>query len=125
VLAADGAAAGRGAAALAQAARTVGSPQIRSAATIGEEPRHRVAAATSCPSSRPSTPRSSCGRNGSRVLSIHDFLVGPKRTALQPGSSSRGGGGAAEGTAEFMKVGVRKRDGHRDRNLALVVDHGR
>ena len=101
--------------ALAQAARTVGSPQIRNAATIGGN------LGTGSPAGDLLPVLSALDAaivvrslNGSRVLSIHDFLVGPKRTALQPGELvTEVVGGAAEGPAGVHEGRRAQRDGHR------------
>jgi CO/xanthine dehydrogenase FAD-binding subunit len=111
--------------ALAQAARTVGSPQIRNAATIGGNLGTGSPAGDLLPvlSALDATiVVRSVG--GSRVLSIHEFLVGPKRTALQPGEIvTEVGVALPEGPQEFMKVGVRNAMVIAIANLALVVDH--
>ena len=72
--------------ALAQASRTVGSPQIRHAGTLGGN-------LGTCSPAGDGLPVLSAldaqvhvsGPVGDRSLSIHDFMVGVKRTALQPG----------------------------------------
>ena len=112
--------------ALAQAARTVGSPQIRNAATIGGNLGTGSPAGDLLPvlSALDATivVRS---RERPRVLSIHDFLVGPKRTALQPGELvTEVVVALPKGPQEFMKVGVRNAMVIAIANLALVVDHG-
>ena len=112
--------------ALAQAARTVGSPQIRNAATVGGNLGTGSPAGDLLPvlSALDATivVRS---LGGSRVLSIHDFLVGPKRTALQPGELvTEAVVAVPAGPQEFMKVGVRNAMVIAIANLALVVDHG-
>jgi CO/xanthine dehydrogenase FAD-binding subunit len=71
--------------ALAQAARTVGSPQIRAAGTIGGN-------LATCSPAGDTLPFLSAldaevelvSVRGRRRLSIHDFMVGVKRTALAP-----------------------------------------
>ena len=72
--------------ALAEAARTVGSPQIRNAGTIGGNLATCSPAGDALPvlSALDATVElaSAAGR---RQLSIHDFMVGVKRTALEPG----------------------------------------
>jgi CO/xanthine dehydrogenase FAD-binding subunit len=71
---------------LAEAARTVGSPQIRNAGTIGGNLATCSPAGDALPvlSALDATVElaSAAGR---RQLSIHDFMVGVKRTALEPG----------------------------------------
>ncbi|MEP6659512.1 MAG: xanthine dehydrogenase family protein subunit M [Acidimicrobiales bacterium] len=72
--------------ALAEAARTVGSPQIRNAGTIGGN-------LVTCSPAGDALPVLSAldatielaSAAGQRQLSIHDFMVGVKRTALEPG----------------------------------------
>jgi CO/xanthine dehydrogenase FAD-binding subunit len=72
--------------ALAEAARTVGSPQIRNAGTIGGNLATCSPAGDALPvlSALDATIElaSAAGR---REVSIHDFMVGVKRTALEPG----------------------------------------
>ncbi len=112
--------------ALAQAARTVGSPQIRNAATIGGN------LGTGSPAGDLLPVLSALDAEivvrsvgGSRKLSIHDFLVGPKRTALQPGELvTEVVVALPKGPQEFMKVGVRNAMVIAIANLAFVVDHG-
>jgi CO/xanthine dehydrogenase FAD-binding subunit len=95
--------------ALAQAARTVGSPQIRNAATIGGN-------VVTCSPAGDGLPVLSAldatvelvSDSGSRVLAIDEFMVGVKRTALRPGELL-----AAvtlrllDGWQGYAKVGVR------------------
>ena len=58
-------------------------------------------------------------------MSIHEFLVGPKRTALEPGELVVEAVVALpKGAQEFLKVGVRNAMVIAIANLALVVDHG-
>lgn len=72
--------------ALAEASRTVGSPQIRIAGTLGGN-------LATCSPAGDALPVLSAldavveltGRGGNRTLSVHDFMVGVKRTALEPG----------------------------------------
>jgi CO/xanthine dehydrogenase FAD-binding subunit len=95
--------------ALGQAARTVGSPQIRNAATIGGN-------VVTCSPAGDGLPVLSAldatvelvSDTGSRVLAIDEFMVGVKRTALRPGELL-----AAvtlrllDGWQGYAKVGVR------------------
>ncbi len=112
--------------ALAQAARTVGSPQIRNAASIGGN------LGTGSPAGDLLPVLSALDAaivvrsvRGTRVLSIHEFLVGPKRTALEPGELVVEAVVALpKGAQEFLKVGVRNAMVIAIANLALVVDHG-
>lgn len=72
--------------ALAEAARTVGSPQIRNAGTLGGN-------LGTCSPAGDGLPVLSAldaqvrlvSASGERVLSVHDFMVGVKRTAIEPG----------------------------------------
>jgi CO/xanthine dehydrogenase FAD-binding subunit len=112
--------------ALAQAARTVGSPQIRNAATIGGNLGTGSPAGDLLPvlSALDATVvvRSA---SGSRQLSIHEFLVGPKRTALAPGELVvEVAVPIARGPQEFLKVGVRNAMVIAIASVALVVQDG-
>jgi CO/xanthine dehydrogenase FAD-binding subunit len=71
--------------ALAEAARTVGSPQIRSAGTIGGNLATCSPAGDTLPvlSALDATVELASVR-GRRRLSVHEFMVGVKRTALAP-----------------------------------------
>ena len=72
--------------ALAEASRTVGSPQIRIAGTLGGN-------LATCSPAGDALPVLSAldaaieltGSSGVRTMSVHDFMVGVKRTALDPG----------------------------------------
>jgi CO/xanthine dehydrogenase FAD-binding subunit len=95
--------------AMAQAARTVGSPQIRNAGTIGGNLGTCSPAGDGLPvlSALDATIElaSAAGR---RTISIHQFMVGVKRTALQPGEivvAARVP--VLAGYQGFAKVGVR------------------
>ena len=72
--------------ALAEAARTVGSPQIRNAGTIGGNLGTCSPAGDGLPvlSALDATVELASAK-GRRQMSIHDFMVGVKRTALEPG----------------------------------------
>jgi CO/xanthine dehydrogenase FAD-binding subunit len=95
--------------AMAQAARTVGSPQIRNAGTIGGNLGTCSPAGDGLPvlSALDATIElaSTAGR---RSMSVHDFMVGVKRTALGPGEivvAARVP--VLDGYQGFAKVGVR------------------
>ena len=95
--------------AMAQAARTVGSPQIRNAGTIGGNLGTCSPAGDGLPvlSALDATIElaSTAAR---RTMSVHDFMVGVKRTALQPGEivvAARVP--VLHGYQGFAKVGVR------------------
>ncbi len=116
----------RHAPALAQAARTVGSPQIRNAATIGGNLGTGSPAGDLLPvlAALDATIllRSA---TASRRLSIHEFLVGPKRTALAPGELVvEVVVPIARGPQEFLKVGVRNAMVIAIASIALVVQDG-
>ena len=71
---------------LVEAARTVGSVQIRSRATlIGNICNASPAADTAPPMLAHNAEVALISREGSRRLPLEDFMVGPRRTALQPG----------------------------------------
>ena len=95
--------------ALAQAARTVGSPQIRNAATIGGNLATASPAGDLLPVLSALDATIHCAhRDGTRAVPIHDFLVGPKRNALRAGELIT----AVEFETshqqqEFVKVGTR------------------
>ena len=72
--------------ALAQAARAVGSAQVRTVATIGGN----VCRAVSCADLPPVLIAAGAavrvaGTGGDRAMPLEDFLLGARRTALQPG----------------------------------------
>jgi CO/xanthine dehydrogenase FAD-binding subunit len=95
--------------AMAQAARTVGSPQIRNAGTIGGNLGTCSPAGDGLPvlSALDATIELASNR-ARRTMSVHDFMVGVKRTALEPDelivSASVPVGAGYQG---FAKVGVR------------------
>jgi len=112
--------------ALAQAARTVGSPQIRNAATIGGNLGTGSPAGDLLPvlaALDATVLLRSATRT--RAMSIHDYLIGPKRTAREPGELVvEVAVPAATGPQEFLKEGVRNAMVIAIANLALVVDRG-
>lgn len=113
--------------ALAQAARTVGSPQIRNAATIGGN----VATASPAGDSLPvlfamEAVVNVAGVHGRRALPIKEFITGVKRTALRHGELIVSiSVPVASGPQEFLKVGRRNAMVIALANLALVVDGDR
>ena len=110
--------------ALAQAARTVGSPQIRHAGTVGGN------LATSSPAGDGLPPLAAldaivhlASANGERSLPFTQFMTGPKRTDLQPGELVVGVTmPVTEGWQGFSKVGVRNAMVIANVSAALVVD---
>lgn len=110
--------------ALAQAARTVGSPQIRNSATLGGN----VATASPAGDSLPvlhamEAVVNVAGINGRRSMPIREFITGVKRTALVPGELIVSVTiPVASGPQEFLKVGRRNAMVIALANLALIVD---
>lgn len=110
--------------ALAQAARTVGSPQIRSAGSIGGN-------LGTCSPAGDALPVLSAlnavvnlqSADASRSLSVHDFMVGVKRNALMPGeiivSTTLP---IISGWQGYAKVGVRNAMVISVASCCLVVD---
>jgi CO/xanthine dehydrogenase FAD-binding subunit len=95
--------------ALAQAARTVGSPQIRNAGTIGGN----IATASPAGDTLPvlaalDAEIELASTQGRRRVSWQEFFVGPKRTSRAPNELIVGVRIAAStGPQEFLKVGTR------------------
>ncbi len=95
--------------ALAQAARTIGSPQIRNRGTVAGN----LATASPAGDSHPAL--LACWAQveaesvrGLRLIDIDDFFVGPKRSALEPDELIRAVRvPAATGPQQFAKVGPR------------------
>jgi CO/xanthine dehydrogenase FAD-binding subunit len=95
--------------ALAEAARTVGGPQIRNRGTIGGN------LGTASPAGDALPPLLVCGAEvkiasvrGERLVSLPEFLVGPKRNVLAEDELILGVSvDAAESRQTFMKVGPR------------------
>src|SRR6478735_2093546 len=110
--------------ALAQAARTVGSPQIRNAGTIGGNLGTASPAGDTLPvlvALGATVEVASVG--GRRALPIAEFLTGPKATALESGElivSVRVP--VARGPQEYLKVGVRNAMVIAVASVAMVVD---
>lgn len=95
--------------ALSQAARTVGSPQIRNAATLGGNLGTASPAGDTLPvlAALDATVEIA-GAAGVRTMPVLDFVTGVKRTALRPGelvTSVRLP--VLRGPQEFLKVGTR------------------
>ena len=110
--------------ALAQAARTVGSPQIRSAGSIGGNLGTCSPAGDAVPvlSALDATVNLQTA-NTSRSVSIHDFMVGVKRNSRQPGeiivSTTLP---IVSGWQGYAKVGVRNAMVISIASCCLVVD---
>ena len=110
--------------ALAQAARTVGSPQIRSAGSIGGNLGTCSPAGDALPvlSALDATINLQTA-DSSRTIAIHDFMVGVKRNARQPGeiivSTTMP---IISGWQGYAKVGVRNAMVISVASCCLVVD---
>ncbi len=114
--------------ALAQAARTVGSPQIRNTGTIGGNLVTGSPAGDTLPVlvALEATVELASARHGARRLPVSEFLTGPKQTARRPDEllvAVRVP--AARGRSEFLKIGVRNAMVIAVANCALVVDRER
>jgi CO/xanthine dehydrogenase FAD-binding subunit len=113
--------------ALAEASRTVGSPQIRNRGTIGGN------LGTASPAGDALPPLLVAGAQvelastrGTRAMPLTEFLVGPKRNALEPGELIVAVRVAAvEAPQTFMKVGPRNAMVIAVCSLALLVDRER
>lgn len=112
---------------LAQAARSIGSPQIRNAGTVGGN------LATASPAGDGVVALCALGATvrlrsvaGARELAVEDFVTGPRATARRPDELIEAvrvpvGGGPQE----FLKVGTRNAMVIAVASAALVVDEGR
>jgi CO/xanthine dehydrogenase FAD-binding subunit len=113
--------------ALAQAARTVGSPQIRHAATIGGN-------VGTCSPAGDGLPVLAAldaiveltSLSGVREVPFAEFMVGPKRTARRPGELITAVTvPVADGYQGYSKVGVRNAMVIATASVALAVQNGR
>ena len=115
-----------GSAALREAARTVGSPQIRNAATIGGN----VATSSPAGDALPVLAALNASvelrsKRGRRVIPFRAFMTGPKKNVRGPDELVTSIGWENAGPAQiFMKVGTRNAMVIGVASLALVVDHG-
>ena len=121
--------------ALTQAARTVGSPQIRNAGTIGGNLGTASPAGDTLPVLAALDAKISLrSAESSRELTLSDFITGPKQTALQQGeiiegvrvplaAPQNGGNGSSIGRGEFLKVGTRNAMVISVAGLALIARH--
>lgn len=110
--------------ALAQAARTVGSPQIRNTGTIGGNLGTASPAGDTLPVLAAHGARVElASAQGRRTLTVDDYLTGPKATARRPDElivAVRVP--VVDGPGEFLKIGVRNAMVIAVANCALVVD---
>jgi CO/xanthine dehydrogenase FAD-binding subunit len=112
--------------ALSQAARTVGSPQIRHAATLGGN----VATCSPAGDGLPVLAALDAivhlvSLSGSRSVPFGDFMTGPKRTALAPGELIEAVTVPVfSGWQGYAKVGVRNAMVISNAGACLVVDDG-
>jgi len=110
--------------ALAEASRTVGSPQIQNRGTIGGNLGTASPAGDSLPPLLIEGAQvEAASVRGSRRLALSDFLVGPKRNALEPDELVVAVWLEPSGCPQtFMKVGPRNAMVIAVVSLALVVD---
>ncbi len=113
--------------AMREMARTVGSPQIRNAGTLGGNLGTCSPAGDSLPVLAAYDARVLLrSREGERSLPFTDFMSGPKRNARRPGEVIVGAEWADPGPAQiFMKVGTRNAMVIAVASLCLVVDRAR
>ena len=110
--------------ALASAARTVGSPQIRNAGTLGGN----LATASPAGDTLPllialDADVQLVGPRGERTVPLRDFITGVKQTSRRPGEIIRGVEvDRTNGPQEFCKVGTRNAMVISISSLALVLD---
>lgn len=109
--------------ALAQAARTVGSPQIRNAGTLGGNLATASPAGDTLPVLLALDAEVVVARaDGSRLLPVRELVLGPKRSALAPGELIVAARLPARfGHQEFVKVGTRNAMVIATASVALVV----
>lgn len=110
--------------ALAQAARTVGSPQIRNAATIGGNVGTASPAGDGLPVLRAlDAVVHLASASGTRDVAFADFATGPKRTVVQPGELITGVTiPVLNGYQGYSKVGVRNAMVIATASACLAVD---
>ncbi len=110
---------------LAQAARTVGSPQIRATGTIGGNLGTASPAGDTLPvlAAYDATVEVASAADGHRRVPMAEFVVGPKRTTLRPGELITGVRiRVPHGPQEFLKIGPRNAMVIAVANCALVAD---
>lgn len=109
---------------LALASRTVGSPQIRNAGTLGGNLGTASPAGDSLPVLAALDARIVVASpKARRSLALNELIVGPKRTSLEPGEIiAEVRIPAAFGSQEFLKVGTRNAMVIAVASVAVVVD---
>ncbi len=113
--------------ALAEASRTVGSPQIRNRGTLGGNLGTASPAGDALPPLLVEEAEVElASTRGSRMLAVDEFLVGPKRNALQPDELITAVLVRPSGAPQtFMTVGPRNAMVIAVCSLAVAVDHER
>ena len=114
--------------ALAQAARTVGSPQIRNAGTLGGNLATSSPAGDTLPvlAALDATVELAHADDDRRMVALDDFLTGPKTNVLRPGELIVAVRiPVAAGPQEYLKIGVRNAMVIAVASCALVVDWSR
>ncbi|HVB76812.1 MAG TPA: FAD binding domain-containing protein [Candidatus Nitrosotalea sp.] len=109
---------------LARAAATVGSVQIRNSGTVGGNLGTCSPAGDALPALLALDADVELGSSaGRRVITLGEFMIGPRRTALRPGELILGVSWRRAGSAQaFMKVGSRNAMVIAVASLALVLD---
>jgi CO/xanthine dehydrogenase FAD-binding subunit len=110
--------------ALAQAARTVGSPQIRNAGTIGGNLGTASPAGDTLPVLAALDARIRVSSaTGTRTLMLDELVIAPKRTSLRPGEViTEVRVPVVDGPQEYLKIGTRNAMVIAVADVALVVD---
>ena len=110
--------------ALAEASRTVGSPQIRNAGTLGGNLGTSSPAGDGLPVLAALDAKLTlASAAGGRTMAVTDFIVGVKRTAIEPGELiTEITLPVVEGWQGYAKVGVRNAMVIAVASVALVVD---
>jgi CO/xanthine dehydrogenase FAD-binding subunit len=113
--------------ALAEASRTVGSPQIRNRGTVGGNLGTASPAGDALPPLLVESAEVELGsRRGVRTMPVRDFLVGPKRNALEPDELILAVRLTPSGAPQtFMKIGPRNAMVIAVCSLALAADRER
>jgi CO/xanthine dehydrogenase FAD-binding subunit len=113
--------------ALAEASRTVGSPQIRNRGTIGGNLGTASPAGDALPPLLVEDAEVELGsRRGVRIVALRDFLVGPKQNVLEPDELILAVRVAPSGSSQtFMKIGPRNAMVIAVCSLALAADRER